>query len=165
MPLTIPPLLSPWRSTDRLIVLKYANWPASNYNVSQLTQAMNRVADTLPDQVTQIQGWIDQAERLEQDWEDQIEDGTAHIGNAAEYEGPRPGATITQDDRQVKLDVIEWAPHPDLKIRTVTGGRADATAGGLTQGLIAKLRQQVLQQIGIQVAQNLGGGGMRLVRS
>jgi hypothetical protein len=165
MPLTIPPLLSPWRSTDRLIVLKYANWPASNYNVSQLTQAMNRVADTLPDQVTQIQGWIDQAERLEQDWEDQIEDGTAHIGNAAEYEGPRPGATITQDDRQVKLDVIEWAPHPDLKIRTVTGGRADATAGGLTQGLITKLRLQVLQSIGIQAAPNLSGGGTRVVRS
>jgi hypothetical protein len=61
--------------------------------------------------------------------------------------------------------VIEWAPHPDLKIRTVTGGRADATAGGLTQGLITNLRLRVLQSIGIQAAPNLSGGGTRVVRS
>lgn len=123
---------------------------------------MNRVAETSTDTVTAIQGWIDKAESLQQDWDDKIEDGTAHLGNAAEYEGPIPGQTLTDEDRRSKLDVIEWDTSL-RKVRTVTGGRSDATAGGLINGKIASLKADILQALGIQAAG--GSRTVRLVRS
>jgi hypothetical protein len=162
MPITVPPVLSPWRSGDRELIRQYANWPSSGYNLTQLTAAMNRVAETSVDTVTAIQGWIDKAESLDQDWTDKIEDGTAHLGNAAEYEGPIPGQTLTANDYRSKLDVIEFDTSL-RKVRTVTGGRSDATAGGLVLGKIAALKADILQALGIQAAN--GGGMVRLVRS
>ncbi len=162
MPTTVPPVLSPWRSGDRELIRQYANWPCSGYNLTQLTAAMNRVAETSTETVAAIQARIDKIESLDQDWTDKIEDGTAHLGNAVEYEGPIPGQTLTPNDYRSKLAVIEWDTSL-RKVRTVTGGRSDATAGGLITGKIASLKAEILQDLGIQAAN--GGGMVRLVRS
>lgn len=158
---TAPPI-SPWRTGDREIIRGYAAWPVIAYNIVQLTSAMNRVAEASPEAVVQIQAWIDEAESLQQDWADQIGDGTAHIGNATRYEGPAPGSTLTRDDLLKRADVLEW----DTTLSRVvidSGGRADATAGGVLAARIGGLKAQVLQALGIQAAGAWGGN--QLLRS
>lgn len=162
--MTVPAVLAPWRAgppSDRELIRQYLAWPATGYNLTQITAAMNRMVADSPDTIPQIQGWIDEVEALSQDWADRIAAGTAHLGNASEYEGPAPGVTLTRDDRKSKADVLEWDTSL-LKRRVVTGGRADATEGGMIAGRVAGLRGQIVMALGLQPA---GGGGARLVRS
>ncbi len=163
MPAPIPAVFEPWRSGDRELIRGYSNWPVTGYNLTQLTSAMNRVADTSADAVVQIQDWIDEVESLSDDWSTQVADGTAHLGNVQSYEGPAPGATLTQNDRRKKADVIEWDTTL-LRVKYEAGSRADSTAGGVLHARVAELKGKVLQAIGIQAA---GGsyGGTRLLRS
>lgn len=163
MPAPIPALDPLWRAGDREKIRGYANWPVSAYNLTQLTSALNRVADTSAEAVTQIQAWIDETESLEQDWADKVSDGTAHLGNVQSYEGVAPGTTLTRADRQTKADVLEWDASL-LKVSYQAGTRGDSTAGGVLAARVADLKAKILQAIGI--AEFTGGGGAaRLVRS
>jgi hypothetical protein len=160
----VPAVLAPWRAgppSDRELIRQYLAWPATGYNLTQITAAMNRMVGDSPDTIPAIQGWIDETETLTQDWADKISDGTAHLGNVAEYEGPAPGVTLTRDDLKKKVDVLEWDTSLNRR-RVVTGGRADATEGGVIAARIGHLKAQIVMALGLQPA---GGGGARLVRS
>lgn len=163
MPAPLPTLNAAWRAKDRERIRGYANWPVSAYNLTQLTSALNRVADTSTDAVTQIQSWIDEVESLEQDWADKVSDGTAHLGNVQSYEGPAPGATLARADRQTKADVLEWDASL-LKVSYQAGTRGDSTAGGVLAARVADLKGKILQAVGI-AAFDGGAGSARLVRS
>ena len=163
MPAPIPAVFAPWRSGDRELIRGYAGWPVSGYNLTQLTSAMNRVADTSAEAVIQIQRWIDEVENLSQDWADKVSDGTAHLGNVQSYKGPAPGKTLTEDDRRKKADVLEWDTSL-LSVEYQAGTRSDSTAGGVLHARVAELKARIIQAIGIQPASGLAGG-TRLVRS
>ena len=170
MPAPIPTLSALWRPNqgstrdDRELIRGYALWPLSAYNLTQLTSIMNRVADTSAATVAQVQRWIDEIETLEQNWADQVEDGTAHLGNVESYEGPTPGATLTRQDRQTKADVLEWDSSL-LKVKYQAGRRSDSTAGGVLHARVDTLKAKVFQTLGIRPYDGDGGSGSRLVRS
>ena len=169
MPAAIPTLNALWRPNtastrdDRELIRSYANWPVSNYNLTQLTVALNRVADTSTATVTQVQAWIDEVEDLEQSWADQVADGTAHLGNVSSYEGPAPGTTLSRDDLKKRADVLEWDTSL-LRVKYESGGRADATAGATIATRIAQLKRRVFQAIGIQPG-DATAGQAQLLRS
>ena len=166
MPAPIPTLNTAWRQTsskdDRELIRSYANWPVSNYNLTLITNAMNRAADASAASVAQVQKWIDEAEDLESNWADQVENGTAHLGNVESYEGVTPGSTLTRQDRQTKADVLEWDSSLH-KVRYVTGSRADSTAGGVLSQRIKLLRGKVLQALGLDA--NISSGYSSVLRS
>lgn len=165
MPAPIPTLNALWRTTprdDRELIRGYAGWPVSAYNLTQLTSILNRVADTSTATVTQVQAWIDQVEDLEQSWADQIDDGTAHLGNVASYQGPAPGTTLSRDDIKKRADVLEWDTSL-LQVKYEAGARPDSTAGGVLAARIGQLKARILQTLGIQAAD--GGGQAMLLRS
>ena len=168
--MTIPTLNALWRPNgasvidDRELIREYALWPLSEYNLTQLTATMNRIAQVSPAAVTSVQGWIDEIETLEQNWADQVEDGTAHLGNVESYEGPTPGTTLTRQDRQTKADVLEWDSSL-LKVKYQAGRRSDSTAGGVLHARVDKLKAKVFQTLGIKPYDGDGGSGSRLVRS
>lgn len=168
--MTIPTLNALWRPNgasvidDRELIREYALWPLSEYNLTQLTATMNRIAQVSPAAVTSVQGWIDEIETLEQNWADQVEDGTAHLGNVESYEGPTPGTTLTRQDRQTKADVLEWDSSL-LKVKYQAGRRSDSTAGGVLHARVDNLKAKVFQTLGIKPYDGDGGSGSRLVRS
>ena len=163
MPASIPSVVAPWRSGDRELIRGYAHWPATGYNLTQLTSAMNRVAEASVDAVEQIQAWIDEAESLSQDWADRVSDGTAHLGNVQSYKGPVPGTALTREQQLKKADVLEWDTSL-LSVEYQAGTRSDSTAGGVLHARVAELKGKVLQAIGIQAAGG-AGGATRLARS
>jgi HAMP domain-containing protein len=168
--MTIPTLNALWRPNggsvidDRELIREYALWPLSEYNLTQLTATMNRIAQVSPAAVTSVQGWIDEIETLEQNWADQVEDGTAHLGNVESYEGPTPGTTLTRQDRQTKADVLEWDSSL-LKVKYQAGRRSDSTAGGVLHARVDKLKAKVFQTLGIKPYDGGSVSGSRLVRS
>ena len=168
--MTIPTLNALWRPNggstvdDRELIRGYALWPLSAYNLTQLTATMNRIAQVSPAAVASVQGWIDEIEVLEQNWADQVEDGTAHLGNVESYEGPAPGATLTRQDRQTKADVLEWDSSL-LKVKYQAGRRSDSTAGGVLHARVDKLKAKVFQTLGIKPYDGDAGSGSRLIRS
>lgn len=170
MPATIPTLNALWRPNaasarnDRELIRGYAGWPVSAYNLTQLTSALNRVADTSAAAVTQVQAWIDEIEDLETTWADQVADGTAHLGNVQEYEGVTPGSTLTRADRQTKADVLEWDASL-LKVRYTAGTRSDSTAGGVLTARVSQLKAKVLQTLGLKAFDGGAGSGAALLRS
>ena len=149
---------------DRELIRSYALWPVSAYNLTQLTSAMNRVAEASTDAVVKVQSWIDEVETLEQNWADQVEDGTAHLGNVQSYEGPAPGVTLTKADRQTKADVLEWDTSL-LKVNYQAGSRSDSTAGGVLAARVSSLKGKILQTIGIRAYDGGAGSGAALIRS
>jgi len=164
MPAPIPNTIPPWRSSDREQIRGYSGWPVSTYNLTQLTAAMNRVAEASADAVTQLQAWIDEVETLEQDWADKVSDGTAHLGNVQSYEGPAPGTALSKDDRQTKADVLEWDASL-LKVSYQAGTRGDSTAGGVLHARVSELKGKILQAIGIKSYDGGAGSGAALLRS
>ena len=134
--MAIPTLNSLWRATttdDRELIRGYAGWPLSVSNLTELTAIMNRVAITSTAAVVQVQRWIDEIETLESDWADQVESGTAHLGNAASYEGPAPGSSLSRDDLKKRADVLEWDTSL-LRVKYESGG-AGGTAGAVLGGV------------------------------
>jgi hypothetical protein len=168
--MAIPTLNALWRPNngsvidDRELVRGYALWPLSEYNLTQLTSIMNRIAQVSPAAVASVQGWIDEIETLEQNWADQVEDGTAHLGNVESYEGPAPGVTLTRQDRQTKADVLEWDSSL-LKVKYQAGRRSDSTAGGVLHARVDNLKVKVFQTLGIKPYDGGSGSGSRLMRS
>jgi hypothetical protein len=164
--MAVPTLSNLWRTSprdDRELIRSYAGWPVSEYNLQILTTILNRAADVSPGTVTRCQAWIDEIETLEQDWSDQVGAGTAHLGNAEQYEGPIPGTTVSRDDQLKKADVLEWDTSL-LRVKTTAGRRSEATASGVLGARIAQLQQRVLQALGIK-PYGEGSGGTQLLRS
>lgn len=165
----VPTLNSLWRPTgsstrdDRELIRSYAGWPVSAYNLTQLTTVLNRAADTSAATVTQVQGWIDAIEDLEETWADQVADGTAHLGNAASYQGPAPGTTLSRDDIKKRADVLEWDTSL-LQVKYDSGNRADSTAGGVLAARMQQLKSRIFQTLGIKPFDG-GGGDAALLRS
>ena len=164
--MAIPILNNLWRVSpkdDRELIRGYAGWPLSVSNLTELTAIMNRVAITSAAAVTQVQKWIDEIETLESDWADKVESGTAHLGNAASYEGPAPGKTLSRDDLKSKADVLEW----DTSLQRVKyeSGGAGGTAGAVLGGRLADLKGRVLQTLGVEMASRGGSGLAPLIRS
>lgn len=164
MPAAIPSTIPPWRTQDRELIRGYAGWPVSAYNLTQLTSAMNRVAEASADAVAKLQDWIDEVEGLEQDWADKVSDGTAHLGNVQSYEGAAPGTTLSKADRQTKADVLEWDASL-LKVSYQAGTRGDSTAGGVLTARVEGLKAKILQALGLKPFDGGAGSGARLVRS
>lgn len=163
--MAIPALNTLWRVTpkdDRELIRSYAGWPLSISNQTELTAILNRVAITSTAAVVQVQKWIDEIENLESDYADQVESGKAHLGNAASYEGPAPGKTLTRDDLKSKADVLEWDTSL-LRVRYESGG-AGGTAGAVLAGRLGDLKGRIFQTLGIQPVAG-GGGVTQLVRS
>jgi hypothetical protein len=164
--MAIPTLNNLWRITpkdDRELIRGYAGWPLSVSNLTELTAILNRVAITSTAAVVQVQKWIDEIETLESDWADQVESGTAHLGNAASYEGPAPGSSLSRDDLKKKADVLEWDTSL-LRVKYESGG-AGGTAGAALGGRLADLKGRIFQTLGIEPVAGGGGGMAMLVRS
>jgi len=164
--MTIPVLNSLWRITprdDRELIRSYAGWPLSVTNLTELTAILNRVAITSTAAVTQVQRWIDEIENLEADYADQVESGKAHLNNAASYEGPTPGKTLSRDDLKKKADVLEWDTSL-LRVKYESGG-AGGTAGAVLGGRLDDLKGRVLQTLGVEMASRGGSGLAPLIRS
>jgi hypothetical protein len=164
--MAIPTLNSLWRATttdDRELIRGYASWPLSVSNLTELTAIMNRVAITSTAAVVQVQKWIDEIETLESDWADKVESGTAHLGNAASYEGPAPGSSLTRDDLKKRADVLEWDTSL-LRVKIDSGG-AGGTAGAVLGGRLVDLKGRIFQTLGIEPVGRGGSGMAQLIRS
>jgi hypothetical protein len=164
--MAIPTLNNLWRITpkdDRELIRGYAGWPLSVSNLTELTAILNRVAITSTAAVVQVQKWIDEIETLESEWADQVESGTAHLGNAASYEGPAPGSSLSRDDLKKKADVLEWDTSL-LRVKYESGG-AGGTAGAALGGRLADLKGRIFQTLGIEPVAGGGSGMAMLVRS
>jgi hypothetical protein len=164
--MAIPILNNLWRVSpkdDRELIRGYAGWPLSVSNLTELTAILNRVAITSTAAVVQVQKWIDEIETLESDWADQVESGTAHLGNAASYEGPAPGSSPSRDDLKKKADVLEWDTSL-LRVKYESGG-AGGTAGAVLGGRLADLKGRIFQTLGIEPVAGGGSGMAMLVRS
>jgi hypothetical protein len=111
----------------------------------------------------QVQKWIDEIENLEADYADQVESGKAHLGNAASYEGPAPGSSLSRDDLKQKADVLEWDTSL-LRVKYESGG-AGGTAGAVLGGRLADLKGRIFQTLGIEPVAGGGSGMAMLVRS
>lgn len=172
--MSITTLLPQWRPNstgpapnnrpDRELIRQYAEAPASEGALEAITEAMNMAALNSPDTVTQVQTWINEIEDLEADYADKVASGTAHLGNASEYEGVRPGTNPTLDDVATKADVLEWDPSILYKVRTRSSGRPLETATGVTQDRIQRLRARVLDALGLAGVAD-GDGTFSLERS
>jgi hypothetical protein len=164
--MAIPILNNLWRVSpkdDRELIRGYAGWPLSVSNLTELTAILNRVAITSTAAVVQVQKWIDEIETLESDWADQVESGTAHLGNAAKYEGPAPGSSPSRDDLKKKADVLEWDTSL-LRVKYESGG-AGGTAGAALGGRLVDLKGRIFQTLGIEPVAGGGSGMAMLVRS
>ena len=164
--MAIPTLNSLWRATttdDRELIRGYAGWPLSVSNLTELTAIMNRVAITSTAAVVQVQKWIDEIETLESDWADKVERGTAHLGNAASYEGPAPGSSLARDDLKKRADVLEWDTSL-LRVKIDSGG-AGGTAGAVLGGRLVDLKGRIFQTLGIEPVGRGGSGMAQLIRS
>lgn len=172
--MSITPLLPQWRPNatgpspkdrpDRELIRQYAEAPASEGALEAITEAMNMAALNSPDTVAQLQAWINEIQDLETDYADKVATGVAHLGNASEYEGLRPGASPTVDDVATKADVLEWDPAILFKVRTKSSGRPLETATGVTQDRIQQLKARVLEALGLSGIAS-GDGTFSLERS
>lgn len=163
----LPTLNALWRPNDgepgvddRSLIRSYANLSASQYQLHELTSAMNRLATVDAASVTQVQGWIDEVETLEAQWAAEVAAGTAHYSQAAEYEGPLPGTALTRDDLLRRADVLEWDTNLN-RVRIVAGAGGSGTAAGATGQRIGELKGRIMRALDLQDPY----GGARLVRS
>ena len=164
--MTIPTLNALWRVTprdDRELIRGYAGWPLSVTNQTELTSILNRVALISASTVSQVQRWIDEIESLEADYADRVEAGREHLLNAASYEGPAPGTTLTRDDMKSKADVLEWDTSL-LRVRYESGG-SGGTAGAVLAARLVDLKGRIFQSLGIKPVVGGSGGMAQLVRS
>ena len=162
MALPLPTLNALWRTSpidDREAIRSYAEAPATEINLSRLTVAMNLMAETSPAAVAKVKAWIDEIEDLESIWADKVASGTAHLGNAEEYEGPVPGTTPTRDQQLKRADVVEWDTNL-LRVRYRSGSGA-GTEGAVLDARVRELKHQVLVAVGFDGA----SAGARLIRS
>ncbi len=130
---------------DRELIRQYSKFPATESSLVSITEQMNAVAQYSPATVRKVQGWIDEIEDLEEQQAGAIADGTAFLGNVAEYEGLRPGYNPTRRDMVSKAEDLEWDVETLAKVRIRTGrAGGEGTATGMQNSRIAELKARVL---------------------
>lgn len=144
---------------DRELIRTYIKWPATIASLTELIMQLNSVASISPATVTQVQAWLDEVVELEQVQADEIADGTAHLSNLQEYEGPIPGKTITEELRQSKLGEIEYDTTLQ-KNRLVFSTGLRSTPQGQREERISKLISRITQACNLEIY-NPGGVLMR----
>ncbi len=158
-----------WRPTatstrnDRDLIRTYIGWPATEGSLVELTQQMNAVATHSPSTVTQIQAWLDEIVNLEEIQADEIDAGTAHLGNAEEYEGPIPGTSPTRDEQLNQAGKLAWDTSL-LKARYKFGGGARASAQGQRDERTQALINRIATALNVPriAPQGMSGAGMLL---
>jgi hypothetical protein len=169
---TLPTLDPLWRPTatstrnDRDLIRTYIGWPATDGSLTELTQQMNTVAALAPSTVAQVQAWVDEIVTLETTQADEIDAGTAHLGNAEEYDGPIPGTSPTRDQQLSQAGKLSWDTSL-LKARYRFGGGARATAQGQRDERIELLTNRIANALNCRrmAPQGAAGGGGMLLRS
>jgi hypothetical protein len=167
----LPTLSSLWRpngtsaANDLGLIRTYVGWPATTDSLTELIQQMNSTADLSTATVTQVQGWLDEIVELEETQADAVSAGTAHLGNAEEYEGPIPGTTPTRDQQLSQAEGLTWDTSV-LKVRYRFGGGANATAQGQRDARIELLSNRIASALNVQRIQaSAASGGGLLLRS
>jgi hypothetical protein len=159
----LPTLNTAWRDTDLDSIRDYAGLSVEFGALNDLITRLNTVADLQAGTVTRCQAWIDEIDTLETDYADQVDAGTAHLGNAKVYEGLRPGLEgLALSDLEKRADVLEYDTETYAKVRIESGTDQLGTATGARFARIGDLKGRVLRAVGVQ-PRLMGGGG--LVRS
>lgn len=152
--------IPPWRETDREDIRVILGLPATENMLTLLTSSMNGLADYSPATVASVQGWIDQWKALEDRWEGVLAGGDIAAAYATEYEGLRPGATVTREDMLSKADVLEWDVETQYKVK-LSGGAA-GTSGSLAGAIrdqMALLANKICTALSICHLMDGGMGG------
>jgi hypothetical protein len=152
MVVPLPDLDPQWRQSadanDRELIRTYLNYPASDASLSMIIQQMNAVAAVSPVTVERVQGWLDEIIELEEIQTDAVFDGTAHLGNAREYEGVIPGTTPTRDQQLSQAGKLSWDTSV-LKARYAFGDGTRSTAQGQRDERRGLLVGRIVQAVGI----------------
>ncbi|MEY3462756.1 MAG: hypothetical protein RLZZ468_534 [Cyanobacteriota bacterium] len=167
----LPPLDSAWRPNtagpdvdDVELIRTFIGWPAVYDSIYGLRLRLNEIANISPASVTQIQAWVDEIVILEQDHADAVSDGTAHLANAEEYEGPIPGTTPTRAQQLSQAGKLTWDTSL-LKGRYRFSGSASSTADGQRNSRIALLTNRIIGALGIDPSTTTTGSSTMLLRS
>lgn len=166
--LTVDPLWRPNSSSpevnDLAQIRELIGWPASHASLTGLIEQLNSVASLSPATVAQVQGWLDEISALEEAHADALDAGTAHLGNAEEYEGPIPGTAPTRDQQQNQVGELSWDTSL-LKARYKFGSSARATIQGQRDERIELLTSKIATAINVRRLPRGGFGGGMLLRS
>lgn len=169
--MTLPTLNTLWRPNtssatvdDLALIRMHIGWPASDASLTELIQQMNSVARLSPSSVAQVQGWVDEIANLEETQADAIDAGTAHLGNAEEYEGPIPGTSPNRDAQLSQAGKLTWDTSL-LKARYRFGSGARATAQGQRDERIELLISRIATTLNVQRMARGGVGAGMLQRS
>ena len=148
---------------DRSLLRVYVDLPASDEAMVHLSTQMNSVASVDPPSVAQVQAWLDEIITLEQAGADDVDSGTAHLGNATSYEGLAPGKTLTRDDKLSQAGKLAWDTSLD-KVKYEFGSNPRATAQGQREERIGVLKQRIARTLNLRVPGMGGMGGGVLIR-
>lgn len=169
--MAIPTLSVLWRPNtatptvnDLAQIRMLIGWPASDGSLTELVQQMNSVAKLSPASVAQVQGWVDEIATLEETQADEVDSGTAHLGNAEEYEGPIPGTSPSRDAQLSQAGKLTWDTSL-LKARYRFGTGARATAQGQRDERIELLISRIATALNVQRMARGGVGAGMLQRS
>jgi len=170
--MAILPALNPlWRPTgadttnDLVLIRTWIGWPATDGSLTELIQQMNALASLSTADVAQVQAWIDEVIALEATQAGAVADGTAHLGNATEYEGPIPGTTPTREQQLSQADVLQWDTSL-LKARYgFSGGGPGATAQGQREQRMQALITRIAQTLNVARLAPQGASVGMLLRS
>ncbi len=149
---------------DRSLLRVYLDLPASDEAMVHLTVQMNSVASVDPPSVAQVQAWLDEILTLEQTGADEVDAGTAHLGNATSYEGLAPGKTLTRDEKLSQAGTLQWDTNLD-KVKYEFGSSPRATAQGQREERISTLARRIATALNLRVSGAGGMGGGVLIRS
>ena len=147
----LPTLNTAWRDTDLDSIRDYIGAPVEFGVLSDLITRLNVVADLQAGTVTRCRAWIDEIDTLEADYADQVDAGTAHLGNARVYEGLRPGLEgIALTDLEKQADVLQYDTETYAKVRIESGSDQLGTATGARFARIGELKGRVIRAVGVQ---------------
>lgn len=156
----IPAVDPLWRATptvnDLIRIRMLIGWPASDASLTELVQQLNSVAALSPPTVAQVQGWLDEITSLEETQADEIDGGTAHLGNAEEYEGPIPGTSPNRDAQLSQAGKLTWDTSL-LKARYRFGTGSRATAQGQRDERIELLTSRIATALNVRRMPTSGG--------
>lgn len=168
--MAIPALDALWRpstsstTNDLAQIRMLIGWPATDSSLTELVQQLNAVAKNSPATVAQVQGWVDEIATLEETQSDEVDSGTAHLGNAEEYEGPIPGTSPNRDAQLSDAGKLKWDTSL-LKARYRFGTGARASAQGQRDERIELLTSRIAVAINVQRMARGGVGAGMLSRS
>lgn len=154
---------SPQDRDDREQIRQAAGLGATRLEIYTITMSMNDLAEVSAAAVSSVQGWIDEVIELEEVWAGKVIDGSSTLGSLREYEGPQPGAALSEDDRTQKIGPIEYDTSL-LRVRMVAASEHDSERAHVA-GRVELLRGRIVDTLALPPRGRRMGGGTRLVRS